>query len=94
MSKQLLDRVCVVWRNSERDTELQTLIFRPERLVRTYEPDRIDGRCGTPPVVTDRDEALKRLRTAFGSTNSIAIPVRLARSLFGWKNNEFYDPAP
>jgi hypothetical protein len=87
---RLEDRVIVIWREGPRSQTINTLVFRgPNPGIRTYAPGRIDGRAGDVPQLNETQAIRDHLASQFGHERAIAIPVRQAIKLLGWKREEF-----
>jgi len=74
---------CISRRKGNKDVDV---LSYGDGKIRTYEPNAIDSRIKGVKLVQTRQEVIDHLRT---SEEHILIPVRLAKILFGWKEDEF-----
>ena len=70
------ERVCIAWMKGE---HLYTLEYGDGK-IRTYQPDKIDGRVQTGPTI----ERAEDLWPTLESGAHCRVPVSMARSEFGW----------
>lgn len=80
----LEQRVCIVSKRSGSDA-IGVLSYGSHGLIRTYAPDALDGRVGEHTTVSTFAE----LRLHLNAGRKCAVPVRLARRVFGWATEDF-----
>lgn len=76
-------RVCIVSPGYE--GTVRTLTYGSRGLIRTYQPGALDPRCGEVVAVDSRETLLANLRDG----KRCAVPVVLARGVFGWPAKDF-----